>query len=385
MFDFPNNVLDPSIKSSVIENVNGLNIHFLESGRSQSNKKGLIVLLHGFPELSFSWRKVMRMLANKGYHVVAPDQRGFGKTTGWDDSYTNDLSSYHHVNLVRDIIGLVKGLGYETVESVIGHDSGAGIAGLSALIRPDIYKSVVMMSAPFGGTPSLPPTGPNQHKFTSPTDEINLELAKLVRPRKHYQHYYRTPEANKDMTECSQGVHSFLRGYYHYKSADWQGNKPFQLESWTAGELEKMPTYYIMDLEDNMAQTVEKEMPTQSQIDSCKWLTETELSVYAKEYSRTGFQGGLNWYRRGGNVASAPGSQQALEVFSGKKIDIPSLFIAGKQDWGPQQRPGALSNLQNKVCSNMKSMHFTDKAGHWVQQEQPEEVCKLVIEFLKTI
>ena len=224
MLDFPNNVLDPSIKSSVIENVNGLNIHFLESGRSQSNKKGLIVLLHGFPELSFSWRIVMPMLANKGYHVVAPDQRGFGRTTGWDDSYTNDLSSYHHVNLVRDIIGLVIGLGYETVESVIGHDSGAGIAGLSALIRPDIYKSVVMMSAPFGGAPSLPPTGPKPHEYISPTDEINLELAKLVRPRKHYQHYYRTIEANIDMTSSAHGMHSFLRGYYHHKSSDWALN-----------------------------------------------------------------------------------------------------------------------------------------------------------------
>ena len=383
---FGDGTLHNSINSNIAQSINGLDIHYLDSGEVDDNKP-LILLLHGFPELAYSWRKIIVPLSQAGYRVIAPDQRGFGRTTGWDNSYTNDLSTYSHINLVRDMVGLVYSLGYDSVECVIGHDSGAGVAGWASIIRPDIFKSVILMSAPFAGPPSIPfdtNNNPIGQIYGRP-DNISEELASLKRPRKHYQHYYRTPEANKDMTECSQGVHSFLRGYYHYKSADWQGNKPFPLESWTASELEKMPTYYIMDLEDNMAQTVEKEMPTQSQIDSCKWLTETELSVYAEEYSRTGFQGGLNWYRRGGNTASAPGSQQALEVFSGKKIDTPSLFIAGKQDWGPQQRPGALSNLQNKVCSNMKNMLFIDKAGHWVQQEQPEEVCKLVIEFLKTI
>jgi len=383
---FGDGTLHNSINSNIAQSINGLDIHYLDSGEVY-DKKPLILLLHGFPELAYSWRKIIVPLSQAGYRVIAPDQRGFGRTTGWDNSYTNDLSTYSHINLVRDMVGLVYSLGYDSVECVIGHDSGAGVAGWASIIRPDIFKSVILMSAPFAGPPSIPfdtNNNPIGQIYGRP-DNISEELASLKRPRKHYQHYYRTPEANKDMTECSQGVHSFLRGYYHYKSADWQGNKPFQLESWTAGELEKMPTYYIMDLEDNMAQTVEKEMPTQSQIDSCKWLTETELSVYAEEYSRTGFQGGLNWYRRGGNVASASGNQQALEVFSGKKIDTPSLFIAGEQDWGPQQRPGALSNLQNKVCSNMKNMLFIDKSGHWVQQEQPEEVCKLVIEFLKTI
>ncbi|SVC63599.1 uncharacterized protein METZ01_LOCUS316453, partial [marine metagenome] len=95
-------------------------------------------------------------MSESGYHVVAPDQRGFGATTGWDNSYVSDLSSYYQSNLVRDILGFVSALGYERVKSVIGHDSGAGVAGWSALIRPDIYDSVVMMSAPFAGGPSFP-------------------------------------------------------------------------------------------------------------------------------------------------------------------------------------------------------------------------------------
>ena len=136
-------------------------------------------------------------LSEFGYHVVAPDQRGFGATAGSDRSYTSDLSSYYQINLVRDILGLVSLLGYTKVKSVIGHDSGAGVAGWSSLIRPDIYESVVMMSAPFTGPPSLPFNVTNNSEVTG-SDEVNIadELALLERPRKHYQHYYRTPEAN---------------------------------------------------------------------------------------------------------------------------------------------------------------------------------------------
>jgi pimeloyl-ACP methyl ester carboxylesterase len=378
MQDFTKTILDHRIKSSVLENVNGLNIHYLESGHRSENK-GLIVLLHGFPELAFSWRKIMPMISDRGYHVIAPDQRGFGKTTGWDDTYTKDLSSYHHVNLVRDVIGLVKGLGYESAESVIGHDSGAGIAALSTVIRPDIYKSVVMMSAPFGGVPALPPTGPDRTPFVSPTDKINPELAKLERPRKHYQYYYRTIRANTDMTTSKEGIHSFLRGYYHHKSADWKLNDPFPLDKWSAEQLALMPTYYVMDLAEDMPTTVAKEMPSQDEIRRCLWLTDEELSVYSQEYYRTGFQGGLNWYR----ASNSEENKQKLELFSGMKIDVPSLFIVGRQDWGAFQIPGSLDTLEKHACSNMKGIKFVDSAGHWVQQEQPEVTFQLIESFLQ--
>ena len=126
--EYGNGTLPAGIKSRVCHGINGLEMHYLEAGQ-KAEDSSLVVLLHGFPELAYSWRKVILPLAEAGYHVVVPDQRGFGKTSGWDDSYVSDLSSYYKTNLVRDILGLISALGYKKVKSVIGHDSGAGVAG----------------------------------------------------------------------------------------------------------------------------------------------------------------------------------------------------------------------------------------------------------------
>src|SRR5262249_31775862 len=155
--------------------------------------------------------------------------------------------------------------------------------------------------------------------------------------RKHYQRYYQSREANKDMLRAAQGLHAFLRGYYHFKSADWKANRPFRLGDFTASELAKMPRYYIMDRDTGMAEGVAAEMPLAAEIAACRWLTEDELSVYAAEFGRTGFQGGLQWYR----CTDSKRQLAELEVFSGRTIDVPACFIAGKSDWGIHQFPGA--------------------------------------------
>jgi pimeloyl-ACP methyl ester carboxylesterase len=139
-----------------------------------------------------------------------------------------------------------------------------------------------------------------------------------------------------------------------------------------------MPTYYIMKLDQGMAETVAPQMPSAAEIAACKWLPDPELSVYSGEFSRTGFQGGLQWYR----VSASGKSAAELQVFSGRTIDVPSLFIAGKSDWGAYQRPGSLDQMKNSACTRMLGCHFVEGAGHWVQQEQPEEVSKLFIRFL---
>ena len=378
--NYGNGTLPSQIRSNVCKGVNGLDIHYLEAGFEGKNKP-LIVLLHGFPELSYSWRKIILPLSESGYHVVAPDQRGFGATTGWDNSYVSDLSSYYQVNLVRDILGFVSELGYAKVASIIGHDSGAAVAGWSALIRPDIYNSVVLMT-PFAGASVLPiDTSKKLSIYKDPVDTISEDLAALPRPRKHYQHYYRTRMANSDITNSEDGLASFIRAYYHHKSADWENNDPFPLASWTAEELAKMPTYYIMDLNDTMAEAVAKHMPTSQEIASCKWLSEDELQVYVSEYGRTGFQGGLNWYRSGGSE----GNKRALELFSGMKMQVPAMFVAGRQDWGIYQKPGAIDRMKEEVCTSMDNMHLVDNAGHWVQQEQPEAVLEHLSSFLAEV
>jgi len=322
----------------------------------------------------------MLPLAAAGFHVVAPDLRGYGRTTGWDADYDGDLRSFRILNAVRDALGLVAALGYREVALVAGHDFGASIAAWCALVRPDVFRSVALMSAPFAGPPALPfDTVNNPPQQASPEVNIHDELAGLGRPRKHYQWYYSTRPANADMWHCPQGVHAFLRGYFHYKSADWTDNKPFRLKSWTAGELAKMPTYYIMDLNKNMAETVAAEMPSAAEIAACRWLPENELAVYSAEYERTGFQGGLQWYRRGtGRIDTAE-----LQLFSGRTIDVPSMFIAGKSDWGTYQRPGNFERMQEGACPQMLGCHLIEGAGHWVQQERPERVSELLIEFLR--
>ncbi len=374
-----NAVLPSGIRSRFVRDINGLRMHVLEAG-FEGRDRPLILLLHGFPEIAYSWRKVMVPLAAAGFRVVAPDQRGYGRTTGWDADYDGDLGSFRILNAVRDALGLVSALGYREVAAIIGHDFGASVAAWCALVRPDVFCSVALMSAPFAGPPALPfNTAEDMPQSGSAAPSIHDELAKLDRPRKHYQWYYSTRPANADMWHCPQGVHAFLRGYFHYKSADWTGNRPFPLNSWIAGELAKMPTYYIMDLNKNMAETVAPEMPSPAQIAACRWLPDSELRVYSAEYQRTGFQGGLHWYR-----SRTQGLYDAeLQLFSGRTIDVPSMFIAGKSDWGTYQRPGNFERVQDSACTRMLGRHLIDGAGHWVQQEQAERVGELLIEFLQ--
>jgi pimeloyl-ACP methyl ester carboxylesterase len=381
--DLPDIPLPAGIRSRFVDGINGLRMHVLEAGH-EAKGRPCVLLLHGFPELAFSWRKVMPRLAAAGYHVIAPDQRGYGRTTGWDANYDGDLASFRLLNLVRDALGLVSAFGYRSADAVVGHDFGSSVAAWCALVRPDVFRSVVLMSAPFAGPPRLafdtadapPRPKPDDSKDRDP---VHRELAALPRPRKHYQWYYSTREANADMHRAPQGVHDFLRAYYHHKSADWKDNTPYPLTSWSAGELAKLPTYYVMDLARDMVETVAEEMPDPAAIAANTWLPDRELSFYSAEYARTGFQGGLQWYRCGTSGAFTA----ELETYSGRSIDVPSCFISGQQDWGIYQRPGVFEAMQASACTRMLGCHLVDGAGHWVQQEQPEKVSHLLLQFLQ--
>jgi pimeloyl-ACP methyl ester carboxylesterase len=372
--------LPDGIRSRLVSRINGLTMHVLEAGFETAGRP-CVLLLHGFPELAYSWRKVMLPIARAGYHVIAPDQRGYGRTTGWDGHFDGDLGSFRLLNLVRDTLGLVFALGYRHVAAVVGHDFGSPVAAWCALVRPDVFRSVALMSAPFSGPPELPfdTASDAPQGSTTAGPDIHAELAALARPRKHYHWYYSTREADANMRNCPQGVHAFLRAYYHYKSADWKRNQPFTLKAWAADELAKMPTYYIMDLDKGMAEIVAPEMPSASEIAACGWLPDDELSVYSAEYGRAGFQGGLQWYR----CRTSGRFTAELEIYSGRMIDVPSCFIAGKSDWGAYQRPGDLEKMQASACTRMLGCHLVDGAGHWVQQEQPEKVSALLLEFLQ--
>src|SRR5438552_2918790 len=379
--------LPAGIRSRFI-NVNGITYHILEAG-FESAARPCVLLVHGFPELAYSWRRVIPPLARAGFHVIAPDLRGYGRSGGTDVTFDDDLQPFTLLNKVRDMLGLVSAIGYRSVAAVVGHDHGSGVAGWCALARPDVFRSVVLMSAPFGGAPSpafnTANDAPKPVASTGGTGgagaSIDDDLAKLPVPRKYYQTYYTTRPANENMWHPPQGIHNFLRAYYHFKSADFKDNQPFALTANSATEMSKLPRYYVMDLNKGMAETVSPEMPSASAITACKWLPEEELRVYSSEYGRTGFQGGLNSYR----VNRDAKYSAELQLFAGRTIDVPAAFIAGKSDWGPYQRVGAVETMRTKACTQTRAVHFMDGPGHWVQQEQHESVTRLLLEFLHQV
>ncbi|KAJ6614614.1 alpha/beta hydrolase fold protein [Mycena sp. CBHHK59/15] len=353
--------LNSGIESRTLT-INDLQMHVLEAKPSKNGvatdgqpPSPLVILLHGFPELAYSWRKVLGPLAEAGYHVVAPDQRGYGRTKSAAQNqstirYEDDLDSFRMTNLVKDVVTLVYTLGYQSVAAIVGHDFGSPVAAYCALIRPDIFKSVVMMSSPFAGPPKLslgkPPTSPT--------------LARLDPPRKHYGLYYSTPEANAHMMDPPGGLHAFLRENYHVKSADSKHTTPHPLSAPTPSVMAELPHYYIMLMHETMPQSVHGSGPSAEEIQNNKWLTEGELGVF-------------------------PAWSSDRELFSGMQINVPAMFMAGKQDWGTYQFPGAAEAMREKACKNMVDFVLIDGAGHWVQQEQSGAVVEHLLRFLNKV
>ncbi len=189
-------------------------------------------------------------------------------------------------NMVNDVVGLVHALGYATVAAVVGHDFGSATAAYCALSRPDIFKSVVLMSAPFGG-PS-PSASAQDASSLTPFQALNKLLATLDPPRKHYMMHFSTPEAAEELINPPGGLHSFLRTYLHVKSADWKGNdgvRPLK----SAAEMSLLPDYYIMPLAKTMPEAVAPYAPSAEEIAQTKWLPDDELATYVAQYTASGF------------------------------------------------------------------------------------------------
>jgi pimeloyl-ACP methyl ester carboxylesterase len=370
------NTLPAGIRSNRVNTNTGVTLHILEAGFGRNNAP-CVVLVHGFPELAYTWRNQLLPLARAGFHVVAPDLRGYGQSAMQPVQYSDDPSPYSMLTRVSDIVGLVRALGYETVAAVVGHDWGGPTAQWCARVRPDIFRSVVSMSTPFLRAPTLPLGTANDRESSGAEVDIDKELAALPRPRQHYYTYSASNRANDDMWHAPQGVHDVLRALYHFKSADWERNKPFPLAAWSAAELAKMPGYYIMDLDKGIAETVAAEMPSKQQIANCKWMTEEDLRVYSTEFTRTGFQGGLMYYR----VGNDPKLGAELKAFVGRTIDVPACFIGGDRDWATYQSPGAFEGMRS-VCTQLECVHLIPRAGHSLAEERPQQVNEALLAFL---
>ncbi len=357
------------IKSRIIKNVNGLNIRILENNVKKKSRN-IILLLHGFPEISYSYRYIMLLFEKVGYYCIAPDQRGYGKT---ESKGKETLNAFSVINLAKDMSCLMEKLNIDKFH-LIGHDFGAYVSSYLSLLYQKNILSLTLMSMPFPGPPLLK----NISKFS----EMNKKLALLKPKRKHYQYYFSSYGADANMMKCKQGLKDFLRSYFYFKSYDYRGNNPFKLKNFTAKEISKMPEYYIMKLNLGMAQTVKKYSPTNIEIAKCSWLNEIDLTYYFKNYLKSGIKKPLSWYKV---MLSKKEKLKIIKLNLPKSIYIPSIFISGSADWGMYQKPGDLEKMENIFLKNYYGRFIVKQAGHWVQQEQPSKTFDFIFKFLKKL
>ena len=294
----------------------------------------LVLLCHGFPESWCSWKSQLSALAAAGYRAVAPDMRGYGGTEA-----PPQIESYTMLHLVGDIVELVRALGEKEV-IFVGHDWGAPVAWNAAMMRPDLVRAVVGMSVPF-----MQP---------APVDILSVLEKQGVQT--FYMQYFQKPGVAE--AELEADVEASLRRMYFSMS----GDGPDQI---VAGIL--APGTGIL------ANTVEPErLPD--------WLDENDLAYVAAEFKRSGFRGGLNWYR---NIKL---STELLAPWRGCVIRQPSLFIAGARD-DVLRFPGMEARIKqlSSVLPGIRGCHILEGAGHWIQRERASAVNERLLEFLRSL
>ncbi len=304
---------------------NGIDIYVSEAGEGP-----LILLCHGWPELSYSWRRQIGPLADAGYHVVAPDMRGFGRT-----SAPQDINAYSIFDHVGDMVALVAALGKKQAV-IIGHDWGAPVAWHAALFRPDIFTAVAGLSVP-------PPFRGRGRP---------LETLRHNGIDNFYWQYFQNPGVAE--AEFERDVAFTMRALLGRGFSD------------PAASLFVRPGKgFLGDATDNRG------LPA--------WLTEAELSHFVEAYRKSGFRGGLNWYR---NIDR---NWELTSPWRDAKIRQPALFIAGANDPVVQGLIGAKQvRDMERVLPNLTRKLIIEGAGHWIQQERPAEVNEALIAFLRT-
>ena len=314
---------------------NGISIHTVTVGEGP-----LVLFCHGFPESWYSWRHQLPAVAAAGYRAVAIDMRGYGQT-----SQPADVGAYSISHLVGDVVGTIAALG-EREAVVVGHDWGAPVAWFSALMRPDVFRAVAALSVPFiapiGGLP----------EGMSINDLMRMEAA----GRDYYRLYFQEPGIAEADLEAD--VERSVLGFMYTISGDivadgihesgWDGHFP-------------------------MGETVTAQLVVPDRLPS--WLSADDLAFYVGELRRSGFRGGLNWYR---NINAFP---THLAPFVGATIDQPALYIGGELDMIAGNTPEAIAALPAAV-PGLRDLQLLPGAGHWLQQERPAEVNAALVAFL---
>jgi pimeloyl-ACP methyl ester carboxylesterase len=314
---------------------NGITIHYVEQGSGP-----LVVMCHGFPESWYSWRHQLPALAGAGYRAVALDMRGYGGT-----SKPQAIAAYSLSQLVGDVIGAIGALG-EKQAVVMGHDWGGPVAWYSALMRPDVVRAVAVLSVPFIAPFSLP------EGMT-----FGQLMASNAGGRDYYRLYFQEP--GRAEAELEADVRRTILGLLYTVSGDiirdGAAKVPFD-GHFPIGET------FIQQF------VMPKKLPS--------WLTEDDVTFYAKELGASGFRGGLNWYR---NIDAIPG---ILAPFVGATIKNPALYLYGEHDIVAGNTPDAIAAMK-AALPDLRGVVKMDGAGHWLQQERAQDVNRDLIAFLR--
>jgi pimeloyl-ACP methyl ester carboxylesterase len=316
---------------------NGIQMHIAEQGSGP-----LVLLCHGFPESWYSWRHQLKALSDAGFHVVAPDMRGYGQTDRPDA-----IDQYTLLHLVGDMVGVLDVMGEQSAV-IAGHDWGAPVAWHCALLRPDRFRGVMGLSVPYRGRGPVRPTTVMPH-----TDSALF-----------YQLYFQTPGVAE--AELERDPKAAIRRMLYGASGDGPRS--------VGNALEAGPNVGMVDRKTGLLGG----MPDPQELPS--WLTIADLDYYASEFTRTGFRGGLNWYR---NIDR---NWELLAPYAGAKVTVPALYVAGDRDL-VVKFPGSeqiLANLSSTVPQLRKQIMLPG-CGHWTQQERAPEVNAAMIEFLKSL
>ena len=314
---------------------NGIRMHVAEAGDGP-----LVVLCHGFPESWYSWRHQLVALADAGYHVVAPDMRGYGQT-----DQPEAIEAYSLLHLVGDVVGLLEALGVATAV-VVGHDWGAPVAWHAALLRPDRFRAVIGLSVPFIPRRASRPT------TTMPrTDDAIF-----------YQLYFQEPGVAE--AELGRDPRETLRRVLFGGSGDARRD-PLAPGSGGVGMVRRDAGFLGR-----------REAPAKLPA----WLSEADIDVYAGEFTRAGFRGGLNWYR---NIDR---NWELLAPWTGAKVTVPALFVAGDRDLVLAFRGmDRLLPTLKQFVPDLRQTIILPGCGHWTQQERPGEVNAAMLKFLEEV
>jgi pimeloyl-ACP methyl ester carboxylesterase len=316
---------------------NGIEIHYEEIGEGP-----LVVFCHGWPESWYSWRHQLPAVADAGFRAVALHMRGYGLTTS-----PADVDKYTITDIVGDVVAVVDGL-RERSAVVVGHDWGAPVAWYSALTRPDLFRAVAALSVPF-----LPATGELPDGMT-----VNDVMRTAAGPgRDYYRLFFQEPGVAE--ADLERDVRTSMLGVLYTLSGDVLAN---------GDRTDPHDGHFPVGTTFVQSLSIPDRLPA--------WLTEEDLNHYVDEITRSGFRGGLSWYR---NINRIPG---CLAPWVGATIDQPSFYMAGLTDLIAGNTPDAIATMRGAL-TDLRHCELVENAGHWIQQERPEEVTSALVGFLR--